>query len=88
MACISLPPQGTTGERMFCKPTIAVPLTFCFTLATAAISAEAAFANLVRQYESTSPGGQAVVVCVYSLDGKEFERQYPQGNFCPARVEL
>ena len=73
---------------MFRKPTIAVPLTLCFTLATAAIQAEAAFANLVRQYEANSPGGQAIIVCVYALDGKEFERQYPQGNFCPARVEV
>ena len=73
---------------MFRQPTIALPLCLCFALATAAIQAQAAFANLVRQYERSSQSGPAVLVCVYAVDGKELEREYPVGNFCPARIEV
>ena len=72
---------------MFRKPTIASSLALGLALALPTSQVQAVMANLVRQYAASTPGGQSYVVCVYALDGKEFERQYPAGNFCPARAE-
>ena len=72
---------------MFRKPTTVSLLALGLVLALPTSRVHAVMANLVRQYTASTPGGQPYVVCVYALDGKEFERQYPAGNFCPARAE-
>ena len=70
------------------KPTIASSLASCLLLASVASQVNAAMANLVRQYAASTAEGQAYIVCVYALDGKEFERPYPAGNFCPVHAEV
>jgi hypothetical protein len=50
-------------------------------------SASAAMAKLVRQYVGATPGGEPVLVCEYSVDGRVFEERYPIGNFCPMYAE-
>ncbi len=62
-------------------------LLLCLTLCTLSVAAQAALANLVRQYAGTTATGQAVLVCVYEAEGRQFERQYPPSNFCPAYAE-
>jgi len=52
------------------------------------LTAHAALANLVRQFVDTRANGNAELVCVYRYDGREFERRYPVGNFCPAYEEI
>jgi hypothetical protein len=44
-------------------------------------------AKLVRQYVGATPGGEPVLVCEYSVDGRVFEERYPIGNFCPMYAE-
>jgi hypothetical protein len=50
-------------------------------------TASAALARLVRQFVGATPGGEPELVCVYSADGREFERRYPILNWCPKYAE-
>ena len=52
-----------------------------------AASANAALAKLVRQYVGATAGGEPELVCVYSVDGREFDRRFPVSNFCPMYAE-
>ena len=43
-------------------------------------------AMLVRQYMGRSVTGQQVVVCVYQVNGKQFERAMPLGSICEPSI--
>lgn len=43
-------------------------------------------AMLVRQYIGRSVTGQQVVVCVYQVNGNQFERAMPMGNICEPSI--
>jgi hypothetical protein len=53
----------------------------------AATAAWAVLAKLVRQETRQTNAGQSLVVCIYDAGGRQIERTYPAGNFCPAYVE-
>ena len=64
------------------------PVIVALAAAVLAASAWAALAALRRQEERTLASGDRVVVCIYATpDGREFERVYPRGNFCPQYAE-
>lgn len=43
--------------------------------------------KLVRQEARPTVSGTILLVCIYSVSGREIERVYPAGNFCPLYVE-
>jgi uncharacterized membrane protein len=64
------------------------PVIVALALAVLAAPACAALAALRRQEVRTLASGGQVVVCIYAAaDGREFERVYPAGNFCPQYAE-
>jgi hypothetical protein len=73
----------TCGAAKRCTTRALSALVLC--LPTFAV--QAALAPLVRQFVDNTANGKREIVCVYRLDGREFERRYPMGNFCPAYEE-
>lgn len=57
-----------------------------FSLSMAAPS-WATLGKLVRQEVRPTASGASVLVCIYALAGREVERVYPVGNFCPLYAE-
>jgi hypothetical protein len=69
-------------------PRCTAPRLFALVLCLPLLAAHAALANLVRQFVDAPASGKAELVCIYRYDGREFERRYPVGNFCPAYEEI
>jgi hypothetical protein len=63
---------------------LAVALLLCLSFAAVAW---AVLARLVRQEIRRTDSGEQVLVCVYDAGGREIERVYPIGNFCPKYAE-
>jgi hypothetical protein len=45
-------------------------------------------ATLVRQYSGTSVTGQSITVCVYAVNGQQFERYLPFAEMCPLSIDV
>jgi hypothetical protein len=50
--------------------------------------AQAALATLIRSFVDKAANDRAELVCVYRDQGREFERRYLIGSFCPAYEEV